>query len=1064
MNSIPTRLTILIACCIFTSGAASLGLEVVWSRLLRLVFGSTTLAITTILVAYMAGLGIGGLIGGKLAGRFKNGIRAYGYMEIAVGIYAFGVPAILGLYPQLNQSMLAPLGFWPAAFVRFGLVLVLLLLPTFLMGATLPVLVATLVRERSDLGQRTALLYGVNTLGAVVGVLAVTFISFSRIGVQGTNTLAASLDIAVGLIAVFLIAPKLSSSTNPAETEQAAQAPTVSTGRRWSPALIAYGFVGFTALSYEVAWTRAFAMVLGSSTYAFATMLAGFLAGIALGALIIQRLLHRIEKPIAFFAGGLVLLGLSSLGVLFVFRFIPDAFLHVFADVGITGESLVWLGLIVSFVVMLAPTLVLGALFPLLVRIVGDDRGSGSAVGDVYFVNTIGSALGAFTAGFIAIPFLGLEGTMVSAITLNFVTAAAVLWFYRTQGSGAFKFASLATGLTAVAVFVFPPELNTEKLALGVYYRAKSQLDFGLEVIPMKGAVAARTLFYEEGINCTVSVHRTAGGIEEGGISMRINGKTDASLLDQSTQILSGHLPYLFGGQPGDAMVIGFASGVTTGAVCLYEQNSVDVIEIESAVVNASHAFDDYNHRPLEREEVNLVLDDGRTFLSYTDKQYDVIISEPSNPWISGCSNLFTSEFFVAVDAKLKPEGRLLQWVQLYGIDETGLKSILAALFESFDYAYGFLSNAGSTDLMLIATNQPIEFDQLVEWESLPLAVQKDLSRLGISSTADFWSLLFFDSEVLRKLALEATVVNTDDSMFVELDAPWHLYDDRLGSPAILDDLLLPLSSGIGPIIMGASDRPRDLLLEELAVAYTEQRHYPPLSRTVEKAFAPEAKPEFGLVLAAYNIFNSGGDPTEALALLNQAVKAAPEEFFPRYMRGTLSFEVEQYAMALPDLERALLLRPNHLPGQYSRMQCLTALGRMDEAAAFAKGLLNSPLRELEWGLVAESSFFAYRAGDKDLAIEQMLDYLELKPYSPKEWQIVSGWLADAGRVTEQREAAENAELAYRNQVRRYRWIALWHERFGNVSDALPALEEALRLDPENDAAQADLTRMQAGM
>ncbi len=1057
MRTLSTRLTILIACCIFTSGAASLGLEVVWSRMLRLVFGSTTLAITTILVAYMAGLGIGGLIGGKLAGRFKNGIRAYGLMEIAVGLYAFLVPGILGLYPELNP-LLASIGFWPAALVRFVLVLVLLLLPTFMMGATLPILVSTLVREHGDLGKRTALLYGVNTLGAVVGVLAVTFICFGRLGVGNTNTLAAGLDIAVGLIAVFLLAPAVGTEDGKTGADEAESAPR--TGRRWSPALIAYGLVGFTALSYEVAWTRAFSMVLGSSTYAFATMLAGFLAGIALGALLMQRWMSRIQQPTRCFAFGLALLGLSSLGVLFAFRLIPSTFLRIFADVGISGESLVWLGLGISFVVMLAPTLILGALFPLLVRIVGENRNSGAAVGDVYFVNTVGSAAGAFTAGFIAIPILGLQGTMVSAIAINFATAAFVLWFYGRSTRPAWRGQAMLMGGAALAVLVFPPQLNTEELSLGVYYRSRSQLDFGLPEIPMLGKVGGETLFYQEGINCTVSVHRTEGGIEEGGISMRINGKTDASLLDMSTQILSGHLPYLFGGNRGDAMVIGFASGVTTGAVTLYQPKSVDVIEIEDAVIAASHLFDDYNYRPLEREGVDLVLDDGRTFLSYTDKKYDVVISEPSNPWISGCSNLFTAEFFNAVDGVLAEEGMLLQWVQLYGIDKPGLQSILAALFENFDYAYGFLANAGSTDLMLVATDHRIEIGDIANYEELPESVREDLARLGIYSSAEYCSLLFLDTAELQELAESAAIVNTDDSMYVELEAPWHLYDDQLEEPRVLRELLLPLAKGVLPIFERSGAKVAPAFLEELGVSYLKQRSYPPLMDAVLDQYREGSHATFGNLMDAELLLLTGADPSEALRLLNAAVRAQPDEFFPRYLRGQLSSLNGYFEQALPDLERALELRPKHYAGQYARMQCLAALGRIDEATALSEELLASPLVESHWKLVAEAGFFAQEAGEADRAIERMQRYLSLEPYSPKEWLILAEWYRDAGRVSEQLEATENAELAYRNLVRRDRWIARWHERFGNMEDARRSIENALRKDPGNAEALADRVRL----
>jgi len=662
-------------------------------------------------------------------------------------------------------------------------VLCVLLLPTVLMGATLPVLISGLVRERETLADRVALFYGMNTLGAVLGVLGVTFISLRTLGLFGTNLAAAGLDIAVGLVALSLASGR---STAAAQAPAPSSA-TASAGLgRWDPVLLSYSLVGFTALACEVAWTRGLTLVLGSSTYAFATILAGFLAGIALGSLFLGRRVARIADPLRAYVLGLFGLGLASLGVGFLFQALPDLFLGAFAELGISGANLVWLGLAFSFVVMLAPTLILGALFPLVCRLLADrGHSSAAAVGDVYFANTIGSALGAFTAGFVMIPFLGLQLTMASSIAINFATAALVLLASRRSGV---SFAGAGLGLAgAVLVVFFPPAWRTDEGALGVYYRTSTRFDFGLPELPLLGAPPSELLYYREGLNCTVSVHRPAGGIEEGGISLRINGKTDASLSDMSTQILSGHLPILFGGPVQDALVIGYASGITLGAASLHEVESLDVCEIESAVIEASHWFDEQNHRPLERDEVNLILDDGRSWVASGRAQYDVIISEPSNPWMAGCANLFTAEFFEEVDAALRPGGRLLQWIQLYGMDQEGLTSILAGLHDSFDYTYGFLFNAGSTDLLILASDTPLEPGSLPLWEDLTEAVRRDLSRVRVYSTADLWSLLRFFPEDFASLAEGARYENTDDSMFVELRAPWFLYDE---TPDTLNMLL----------------------------------------------------------------------------------------------------------------------------------------------------------------------------------------------------------------------------------------------------------------------------------
>lgn len=1047
MHTSSQRLARTVAVCVLLSGVASLALEVCWSRSLELVFGSTTLAITTILVAYMLGLALGGRIGGRYASRLSNGLRTYGWMEIVIGIYAALVPFALGLYPALHRGFLAELDFWPAALVRFALVLVVLLLPTILMGATLPVLISGLVREREDLADRVGLFYGMNTLGAVLGVLGVTFISLRTLGLFGTNLAAAGLDIAVGLVALSLARGR--------DTTPAARLPEASLPG-WNPVLLSYSLVGFTALAFEVAWTRGLTLVLGSSTYAFATILAGFLAGIALGSLFLGRRVARVEHPLRVYVAGLFGLGLASLGVGFIFQALPDLFLAAFAELGISGANLVWLGLAFSFVVMLAPTLILGALFPLVCRLLADrGHSSAAAVGEVYFVNTLGSALGAFTAGFVMIPLLGLQVTMATAIAVNFATAAFVMLSARR---GVPQFAGAAAALAAAAlVLLFPPAWRTDEGALGVYYRTSTRFDFGLEQVKLEGAPDSELLYYKEGLNCTVSVHKPAGGIDEGGISLRVNGKTDASLSDMSTQILSGHLPLLFGGPVQDALVIGYASGITLGAAALHELESLDVCEIEPAVIEASHWFDEQNHRPLERDEVHLILDDGRSWVASGRTQYDVIISEPSNPWMAGCANLFTAEFFEEVDSALKPGGRLLQWIQLYGMDEQGLVSILSGLHDSFDYTYGFLFNAGSTDLLILASDTPLDPASFPRWEELSEPVRRDLSRVRVYSTADLWSLLRFFPTDLAELAEAAPRRNTDDNMFVELRAPWFLYDE---TPDTLNMLLGTPGGILSFYDQGGFDWPQ-YLLGELALSYLDRRADPIIG---DDLYRELVRLEDDAMAAAYEgerkLLSMDAVPEEILARFNESCERAPEAFAGAYHRGWYLNQTGRYEEALADLDRALALHPDHLEARHERMKSLAGLERMREAADLATELIESPLRETEPRLWAETAFFSGGFGHFDEAIRRMQRFLELEPYSPQEWALLAHWYKLTEQADEARQAARNSELALANLVRESHWLARWHERFGTLGEAQLALEDALQMDPDNAAVQADLARL----
>jgi len=1067
-RELPAASLLPVAVCVFLSGAGSLILEIVWSRLLKLVFGSTTLAITTILVAYMLGLGLGGLFGGRLVARVRNGVRAYGAMEVLVGLYALFVPWLLDLYPWLNRHVLASLAFWPAAFVRFLVVLVVLLLPTVMMGATLPVLVAALVREHGVLARRVGLLYGLNTLGAVAGVLTGTFVLFGAVGLRATNAIGALLDLLVGLVALAILAPSFGRATPPSRTAPFA----VPATERWTPLLFSYGLVGFVALVFEVCWTRVLALVFGSSIYAFATMLAGFLAGIALGSLAARGRIDRVRAPVVAYAGAIALLGVTASGTLLAFGALPDLFLYLVARIGIDGRDLAGWTLAASFLAMLPTTFVLGALFPLAVRSISGpsgatdaDRGeaAGTTVGDVYFVNTLGSAGGAFVAGFLLVPTLGTLRTTALGIALALALAGVLLMAVRPgRRSARRRVAAAAAGLGALWLGLSPPGWDEEALAEGVYYRPESRLDFGLPELALIGAAPDELLFFREGVNATVSVHRLGGGLASGGIAMRLNGKTDASLADMSTQILSGHLPLLFGPPARRVLVIGYASGVTTGAAWLHGPERIDVAEIEPAVIEGSRFFDDVNHRPLEKENVRLILDDGRTWLTTTDETYDVVVSEPSNPWITGCANLFTAEFFETVRGRLSPEGRLLQWIQLYGMEPDGLRSILAALSASFEHLYGFLAEGESADLLLVATNHPLAEADLPVWEELDAAVRDDLRRVANHSTAHLWSLMALAPADLGALAAEATVVNTDDSMTVELEAPWHVYDSTLET----GELLRGRASGIAPVLepileAGREGGPVDLeTLSELGIAYARERQLSRAAGIAMSAAEERGAETLGLVRRGYLLLERDGPVDEALALFDQAVALDPDAFFTRFERGRVRCQERRYEGGLEDLAVALARRPDHLQARYLRTKALGALGRFEEGRPEVVSLLATPLVESDPHLWAEAAYFAAQLGDVDRAIDEMQRFLALRPDSPREWSMLASFQQEAGNGAGERLAAANADRAEKNVVLQVHRAARWYESLGSMDEAIRTLEFLERMAPDYVPGREDLERL----
>ncbi len=1053
---------------LFLTGAGSLILEMVWSRMLKLVFGSTSLAISTVLAAYMLGLGLGGLCSGRIARRLRNPIRTYGWIEVGIGVYALLVPFLLQVFPVLNRELLSGLSFWPAALVRFAISLVVLLIPTMLMGATLPLVVQALSERKSRAGNRIGLLYGINTVGAVVGIAVATFVLLPTVGVRLTGVVGAGLDIAVGLTMILVLAPRFerSSSTDTAEapagdaaTRGADSSTATSPGgaRLRQPLLIGYGLVGLTALGFEVCWTRALTMAFGSSVYAFATILAVFLLGIGLGSLVGRIWVDRIAHPVTAYGLGVGLLGLLAFGTGMLLDDLPGFVVRSFVYQGMSGGALLLGGLQASFLVMFAPALVLGALFPLFTRAL-IDRGHepAQAVGTTYFVNTLGSAAGAFLAGFVLLPQVGLSRAIAWLVAIDLAVAMLVLVAQAVAFDRRHRVPLLAGGsilaLAMIAVLLVPPLLDLSQLAQGAYYRPRKALNFDIAVEPIPGYPEDRTVFYKDGINTTVSVHHGRGGLD-----MRMNGKPDASLSDMSTQVMAGQVPLLFSREtPRTALVIGLGSGVTAGSVATHPVDRIDVVEMEPAVREASEFFAEYNGKVLDDPRVRLIHDDARNFLSVTDHKYDLIISEPSNPWISGASSLFTREFFAEVSAHLEPGGRFLQWVQLYGIDSEAMGSIFAAMRTEFPAVYGFRFGFDDTDLLVLALQEPLTAEDLPIWTELPEAARRDLQRIGIHSTADLWSCLTIRTEEIDRAA-EGRQPNSDDNLFVELHTPWTLYDTTASLTAYLEKG----STGVLPIVEGLLDEGD---IGALALSQIWMRQEAEIAERWLQVARNRGRPATSVwtAEAALAFRKNRAEAPAALRVLAQAIEHDPVGFFQRYERAQILFQLRQELdTALNDLDVALEARPLHWPAHRLRLDLLVLLERYEEARAEAELLLASPHAEVDTRLWADAALIAGVLGLDEVGLNEMHHFFRFTPYSPEEWQ----WCADAyerlGMKDEAWWARERAQRILRNRARYGLRYALWQELSASPELARRTLLQLLQTDPDYAPAQAELDRIE---
>ncbi len=816
----------------FLSGATSLVYETVWGRELHLVFGTSQFAIATVLAAFMTGLALGGWIGGQLAERVARPLRLYGILEACVGAYALLFPTIVD---NLEPIYLA---FWhatdpgPVAFGAFQFLILgaALLVPTACMGATLPLLVRHVAPALGQEGAVVGRLYGINTAGAVGGVLLAGFWMLPALGVDTTTEVVAAGNGALACLALWM-------------DRQTAALPPIPATRRAAlpPAIVAIAVLaGVSSLAMEVAWFRLLTLILGASTYAFSVMLLAFLAGIALGGRAGGPFADRLRDTRAAL---LALAGLQagvavlSYATMWLYGQLPMAFIRAYFFVEPVPELLWPMKCMLAFAVMAPPAVLMGATFPFLLRAVLAERDADAArpVGGIYAANTVGAVVGAFAGGFVLLPLLWVSGTVLLCCTLNLIAAAiAVAAAHRptdtrnrlTMG------AALVAALVALA-WAAPPPWNPMLMTSGVYkYVDNIDPDKPLADEMQKHFFGNYDLlYYNEGLSTvvTVAVNRLTGNVW-----LANNGKIDASTTsDMPTQVLVAHDAFLFtGDRARSAALIGLASGITLGALTLHpELEQIDVIELEPSMREATEFFRPWNHAALDDPRVRLLPNDGRNQLLLTPPAtYDVIIAEPSNPWLTGVSNLFTREFFEMGRLRLRPGGVWSQWVQMYGMDERDLQSIMRTFATVFPHVRVF-STIEDADLVLVGSDEPLTLD-FAGADALahggPSLIQ-ELTSVGIEDGYDFLSNYLFDRDTILERT-QGIPLNTDDNLLVEYSAPRNLHRETSGDNFALlrrwmrtPTELVVGAEGCAELALAYADR-EDLVRTMVALQVAEER------------------------------------------------------------------------------------------------------------------------------------------------------------------------------------------------------------------------------------------------
>jgi spermidine synthase len=719
----------------FVSGISALIYEVVWLRILIRMLGCTVYATSTVLSAFMAGLALGSYFLGKRTDRVSRPLRLYAFLELGIGLSALLIPFLFGwllpVYRWLYASASGPV----LVLARAGLVFLLLLIPTTLMGGTLPVLSGILAREKSRFANRMGTLYGVNTLGAVCGVFASGFFLIGQIGEFNTILIGLAGNLCAGAIALVLDRKVLSFRSDPfPEAKPSSRKKIAATQispysdrvRRF--VIAGFAVSGFVAIGYEVVWTRILQIFLRTSIYAFSMMLGIYLIGIALGSLWGRRFADRLKDPVHAFA--VIELAIAFFGILGFRLLVPmDGNFYRFLF-GAAGQ--LW----VPVVLILPITICLGVLFPIVSRcFVKGEESVGRSVGQLYSLNTVGCILGSLASGFLMLPVLGTTGSILALAGINLMLGVGL---FLSDGRRLRRPAALSVAAAGIIVTA----MMTVRMGDIYYTIIKNRIR---NELPKDGAV----FFHRENVEATTTVFgsKTDPLVR----SLWING-VGMTKLAVETKIMA-HLPILLCENPKDALIVCFGMGTTLRSCMTHDGIRADAVELVPDTYDAFRFFHPDGPEILRNPRVRPFVDDGRNFLLMRNKRYDVITVDPPPPLSSaGTVNLYSREFVSLCSQRLAPGGVLCMWV-LSG-RYTELRMLMSTFRSVFPHATLWRSPQ-NWGFFMIGTKQPLKLpidrfndafkdpkfvSDINEWDrSVPSGnAMADLLLLNESQLADF--------------------------------------------------------------------------------------------------------------------------------------------------------------------------------------------------------------------------------------------------------------------------------------------------------------------------------------
>lgn len=987
--------------------------EIIWMRMIERVIGGAPFAVSIILVVFMGGMGLGSHLAGKRADQIPAArlIRAYGMLELFIGAYALAIPILLMilkmLYGVLYNALFAhPVFYHLSIFIG---ALILLAPPAVCMGATLPILCRFYISRLNHVGSHAGLLYGLNTVGAALGSLICGFWLIDALGVWGTMLLAVMFNGTIGMICLRLGSTAEGSSPKVQSKEKKKPiAPSIAVDTPSSlpdhahiiaGALVIFFTSGFCAMAYEVIWTKLLGLLVGPTTYSFTIVLVTFIAGLALGNLAFGRLADRSANAAVLLVASQIAAALLALAIS---QILGNSQLFFAKLIYSFKEHFAFLSLakaLTLFGFMIFPTFFLGATFPLVVKIYTRSVADvGRAIGRAYAVNTVGAVLGSFCAGFALIPLLGKENGLKLVIALQLAAAvivgAVVLARQRAKVS---YWLALAAALAAGIIFcVAYPSWDRKLLATGKYHRFEANTEVD-EMILSTGWMEAlfngprilnsvdrgKLLYYGDGIGGFTTVLKYPGpfGVDE--ISMANSGKMDASsVADMKTQTLLAHFPMLFAKSHQKVMVLGLASGITAGETLHYPVGRLDVVDINDQVFTAAKYFEPWNNHVLTNPKTRLILQDGMAHLGLTRENYDVIISEPSNPWMAGMASLFTRDFFDSAAQRLTADGIYVQWFHCYQMDWSSFALIGRTFAEVFPASLLVSCEPGglSQDFLFVGFKN----EKGLNWDNARKNIEytRRSSNIHLAYPELFRRLIVCED---LKALFGAGPVNTFNRPLLEYAAPKLMYQGE----AIHQDLLQKVAqqAWLSPESKSAVEKIRASVPEQIDFTRYALSVYAPFPNMVDLASASSNQkaayidllktycsqhplefsfiqdeeivkqlraaqivalekklPDIATKAPAYfflaRLYSDQGLDDEAIASYKNAVREDPDDAGSQNDLGYMLSEKGQTDEAIGHFKEALRVRPNFLLALGNIAYAYLQQNRLDDALHYFKETL----------------------------------------------------------------------------------------------------------------------------